>query len=212
MRKYGAITRYLKASKKDRIRLTFKEIEKIIGDKLPPSAKTHRSWWANTKQHVQSAKGWLAAGYIVAYVDLEKGRVCFDKAELETKQTRTEAAAFEQLARKIMSKHFRTSLKPDKKKDWPKKFDMVSCDYTIAGDAKYFTMVKGHKTPPAKLAIITEHVCFLQNTDAKKKFLVFGNDIKVPLEWLKRYKNIAKDVEFYFIHNNGKLEKLYPNK
>ena len=48
----------------------------------------------------------------------------------------------------------------------------------------------------------------LETIDADIKFLVFGNDKRVPLEWLKRYGNMVKTVMFFFIDKKGKIEKL----
>jgi len=60
----------------DRQRLTFVQIEQIIGDKLPPSAHQHRSWWANDPVgHVQSQQ-WLSVGWR-AYVNMSKEEVTF---------------------------------------------------------------------------------------------------------------------------------------
>jgi len=55
--------------------LTFREIEKILGFKLPNSAYDHRQWWANPSSaddhpHAQS---WLAAGWEVETVN-QSGR------------------------------------------------------------------------------------------------------------------------------------------
>ncbi len=59
--------------------LSFAEIERIIGDKLPPSARVHREWWSNhTGSHVQ-ARAWLEAGWEVDSVDREAQTVCFQR-------------------------------------------------------------------------------------------------------------------------------------
>jgi hypothetical protein len=42
--------------------LGFAEIERIIGRPLPPSARRHRAWWANSPSH-PVARQWLAAGW-----------------------------------------------------------------------------------------------------------------------------------------------------
>lgn len=47
------------------VSFTFDEIEQIIGTALPPSARIHRQWWANSKTldgHVQ-AQAWINAGF-----------------------------------------------------------------------------------------------------------------------------------------------------
>ena len=63
MSKYDPLCDYLLECKTDKVRLTFSEIEKIIGRRLPPSANNYREWWANDTSHTQAANGWLAAGW-----------------------------------------------------------------------------------------------------------------------------------------------------
>ena len=60
-----------------RAQLSFAEIERIIGDKLPSSAHNHRAWWSNhADSHVQ-ARAWLEAGWEVDSVDQGAQTVCF---------------------------------------------------------------------------------------------------------------------------------------
>ena len=89
-----------------------------------------------------------------------------------------------------------------------KQFDFVSPDRQVVGDAKYYTRVGGIGLPPAKFSIIAEHVWLLEKTRARTKFLVFGNDRKVPTLWLGRYGNLAIGVAFYFLSDEGLLELL----
>jgi len=98
-----------------------------------------------------------------------------------------------------MSRYFGVELKERSMKDHPKTFDLVSEDGSIVGDAKYLTMVRGERIPPAKFMEISGHVWMLEKVDAERKFLVFGNDIRVPKEWLKRYGELVEGVEFFFI-------------
>jgi len=90
----------------------------------------------------------------------------------------------------------------------PKAFDLVSPDGSIIGDAKYFTLVKGQRLPPAKFSVIAEHVWLLEKTDASTRFLVFGNQREVPRLWLKRYGYLVAAVDFYFLSEDGALELL----
>jgi hypothetical protein len=62
--KYAPLERYLAASGKNTVELTFQEIEDILGFKLPDSAYKHSPWWSNGG-HSQ-ANAWLGAGYAVA--------------------------------------------------------------------------------------------------------------------------------------------------
>ena len=115
--------------------------------------------------------------------------------------------AFEDMARSVMSLHFGVPLTPGQVPGVPKEFDMVSPDGRIVGDAKYFTLVRGEHIPPAKFSVIAEHVWLLEKTDAEVLFLVFGNDRRVPSMWLERYGHLASNVTFYFLGDDGTLER-----
>jgi hypothetical protein len=128
-----------------------------------------------------------------------------DKIEYPKEQANAE---FENIARKVMSEHFGMQLTKGRVAGIPKEFDMVSADCKIVGDAKYLTMVHGVSKPPAKFSMIAEYVWLLEKSPATHKFLVFGHDRRVPQEWLKVYGHLVKDVAFYFLDENGKLEKL----
>jgi len=106
---------------------------------------------------------------------------------------------FEKLAREILSEHFRTSLTEGEVSGIPKVFDMVDLNREIVGDAKYLTMVRGKRIPPAKFSMISEYVWLLEKVSATHKFLVFGNDRRVPEEWLKKYGHLIRDVVFFFL-------------
>lgn len=116
--------------------------------------------------------------------------------------------AFEELARKKMSDHFGVSLAPGTVPGVPKEFDLVSPDKEIVGDAKYFTLIRGQRLPPAKFSVIAEHVWLLEKTGAPTRFLVFGNDRQVPELWLKRFGNLVSGVAFYFLDDDGKPGEL----
>lgn len=117
-------------------------------------------------------------------------------------------SSFEQFARHSMGEYFGKIFSPGRLDDWPKLFDMVSEDFHIIGDAKYYSMVRGKYIPPAKFSVISEHVWMLEKIDATTRFLVFGNDIRVPEEWLKRYGNYVENVSFYFLYPSGKISRL----
>ena len=79
--RYTKLAAYLQDQKVERIRLTFSEIEDIIGSPLPPSAYEHRSWWANnSKSHVQSQQ-WLDAGWRVSTINMTEGAIVFVRAK-----------------------------------------------------------------------------------------------------------------------------------
>jgi len=115
---------------------------------------------------------------------------------------------FEDLTRDIMSRYFGVELVEKNPKGFPKKFDMVSIDEEIVGDAKFLTLVGRERLPPAKFMEIAGHIWLLEKVNAKKRFLVFGNQRSVPEWWLRKYGNLVQNVEFFFIDNNGNLIKL----
>ena len=71
MRKYRPLGDYLVKQCEVSVSLTFQEIERILGFSLPPSAYSHRAWWANSLSHPQ-AGSWLNVGWKVNKVNLEK--------------------------------------------------------------------------------------------------------------------------------------------
>ena len=68
--KYIALTNYLKDTNREIIKLSFKEIEQIIGEKLSKSAYNYHEFWSNTTSH-SIAFGWFNAGYKKKFVDIK---------------------------------------------------------------------------------------------------------------------------------------------
>lgn len=118
------------------------------------------------------------------------------------------SSEFEAFARRKMGLHFGVEWRREAPAHLPKKFDMVSQDGRIVGDAKYYSLVNGVSLPPAKFATIAEHVWLLEKTPAEIRFLVFGNQVEVPQFWLKRYGQYAKAVRFLFLSDDGALTEL----
>ncbi|MBH0358163.1 hypothetical protein U9R71_21145 [Bacillus toyonensis] len=67
--KYAPLGHHLSKYEGNYIKLSFEEIEKIISDKLPKSASTHKAWWSDDETHVQ-ANAWLEAQWKVDNVVL----------------------------------------------------------------------------------------------------------------------------------------------
>ena len=64
---------------RDKEEISFEDIELLIGGRLPPYARQHRSWWANdSTRHVQSIQ-WLGAGWRVSSVNMSGERVVFSR-------------------------------------------------------------------------------------------------------------------------------------
>ena len=78
MSKYDPLLHYLTASTSPHLKLSFREIEKILGIQLPPSARRYNAWWSNelNGRHVQAAS-WLNASYATEDLDLGSETVWF---------------------------------------------------------------------------------------------------------------------------------------
>lgn len=79
MSKYAPLQNYLVTQAADELHVTFSDVEKIIGKKLPASAFKYREWWANdAKGHVH-AKAWLEAGFQTVRVNMEERKLTFKR-------------------------------------------------------------------------------------------------------------------------------------
>jgi CBS domain-containing protein len=58
----------------DLVRLTFEQIEKLIGGTLPDAAYEHRSWWTNDAHGHPYSQSWLEVGWRVGYRNIA-GRI-----------------------------------------------------------------------------------------------------------------------------------------
>ena len=115
---------------------------------------------------------------------------------------------FQEFARLRMSEFFNVRLEERNPLGFPKKFDLVSPDGRYVGDAKYLTLVRGVKLPPAKFMEIAGHIWLLEKVEADTRFLVFGNQRRVIEWWLEKYGHLSSKVDFYFIDSKGNIDKL----
>lgn len=61
MSRYDALTEHLLGSSEPVVRLTFEELDSIVGG-LPDSAKKYGAWWANNRTSQAHSRAWLDAG------------------------------------------------------------------------------------------------------------------------------------------------------
>jgi hypothetical protein len=78
--KYQPLTRHLAAQRSEAVRMKFADIERVLGAKLPPSARAHRAFWSNNAANNVMTQAWLAAGFRSAEVDLEGEKLTFRRA------------------------------------------------------------------------------------------------------------------------------------
>jgi len=76
--KYDPLSQFLRSSSGSRIRAAFRQLERMLGGKLPASARQYCAWWANDRSHVQ-AKAWLTARYNVHFVEMGQEWVMFER-------------------------------------------------------------------------------------------------------------------------------------
>jgi len=105
--KYAYLREYLtrRAKYSSYARLSFKKIEEIMSDRLPPSAFKNPRWWSNTRGQSHS-DAWLSVDWRVEKVNLDEKEVIFKKVlPTQTKRSKRKrrkpvSAAFKALALK----------------------------------------------------------------------------------------------------------------
>jgi hypothetical protein len=86
MAKYSALADYLRAQKSDEVPMTFAQVERIVGAKLPASHR-YRSWWSNNSFNSVMTQAWLDAGFESTHVDMKKRTLVFRKINQERRQS-----------------------------------------------------------------------------------------------------------------------------
>ena len=76
MTKYAPLGDYLRKQRGSEVRMTFAQIERVIGGKLPPSQQ-NRAWWSNNPWNNVMTKVWLDAGFVTEQVDIEGRKLVF---------------------------------------------------------------------------------------------------------------------------------------
>jgi len=77
MGKYEPLGEFLKKQPTSEVRMSFTEIERVIGGKLPPKAQHHRAWWSNSPSNNVMTKAWLKAGFRSEQVDMAERKLVF---------------------------------------------------------------------------------------------------------------------------------------
>ncbi len=83
--KYGPFKAYLQQQIASQVPLTFTEIERIIGQRLPSSARKFPAWWSNNSSNNVMTTAWLDAGYESEKVDINAERLVFRRARSPSK-------------------------------------------------------------------------------------------------------------------------------
>jgi hypothetical protein len=81
MSKYEALPQFLARTPAASRRMSFGDIEKVLGFKLPKSAYEHEAWWSNNTTGHSHARAWLKFGWRTEAVDLAGRKVTFRRPE-----------------------------------------------------------------------------------------------------------------------------------
>ena len=76
MSKYRPLGEFLKSQKTDRVPMSFGDIERVAGTKLPASSR-YRAWWSNNGFNSVMTKVWLEAGFESEQVDMAGRKLVF---------------------------------------------------------------------------------------------------------------------------------------
>lgn len=80
MSKYEPLPQFLGSVGSTAHRMTFSEIERVLGFKLPKSAYEHEAWWSNNAMGHSHARAWLKFGWRTEAVDLAGRKVTFQRS------------------------------------------------------------------------------------------------------------------------------------
>jgi hypothetical protein len=81
MGKYEPLGEFLRSQRAQEVPLSFREIERITGVKLPPKAQHQRAWWSNNPNNNVMTKNWLDAGFESTQVDMSARKLVFRRKE-----------------------------------------------------------------------------------------------------------------------------------
>jgi hypothetical protein len=79
MSKYDPLGAYLRAQAREVVPMTFAEIERVLGFKLPKS-QNHQAWWSNSTSNNVMTQIWLDAGFRTEQVDVATRKLVFRRA------------------------------------------------------------------------------------------------------------------------------------
>lgn len=87
MGKYDRLGEFLRSQRTKEVPMTFAEIERVIGDRLPANSPHYPAWWSNNPTNNVMTKVWLAAGFRTEQVDTKARKVVFRRVEQKAQET-----------------------------------------------------------------------------------------------------------------------------
>ncbi|RWM30656.1 hypothetical protein [Mesorhizobium sp.] len=80
MGKYSPLRSYLMSQAAERVPMSFQDIEKLLGERLPAS-KRYPAWWSNNPSNNPMTKEWLAAGFQTESVNIAGENLVFRRMQ-----------------------------------------------------------------------------------------------------------------------------------
>lgn len=80
MAKYVKLGEFLRQQKNPIVPVSFAQVERITGQKLPRSAR-YPAWWSNNPSNNVMTRIWLDAGFKTEQVDVEGKKLVFRRVE-----------------------------------------------------------------------------------------------------------------------------------
>jgi hypothetical protein len=87
MSKYSRLGEFLRAQRAKEVPMTFAEIERVIGAKLPANSPQYPAWWSNNPLNNVMTKVWLEAGFRTEQVDTKARKVVFRRVDQGSSRT-----------------------------------------------------------------------------------------------------------------------------
>ena len=82
MGKYEPLGQFLRKQKRDRVPMTFAEIERVLKAKLPAS-KFSRAFWSNNTENNVMTRVWVEAGFETAEVRMQSSSLVFHRKKVK---------------------------------------------------------------------------------------------------------------------------------
>ena len=125
--RYDPLASRLRSEMGPTIRMTFRDIDRIVGG-LPNAAKKHRAWWSNSTAFTHARHGWLAVGWKASEVNMDEGHLVFlrtidrasDNPALGNSKLNDHSAVVEAIEHYVAGQITETELGRIIRKHWPR--------------------------------------------------------------------------------------------
>lgn len=86
MSKYSGLGDYLRTQGSREVPMTFADVERVTGTKLPPKAQDYPAWWSNNPSNNVMTQIWLDAGFKSERVNIASRKLVFVRSHTEASE------------------------------------------------------------------------------------------------------------------------------